>query len=165
MPLAPGNEPSDARWDRVVEPGTLGGIELVATSTVARSAPWAHILSRVGLVIAGIMSTFNVINGTGSLIDPTFGQVDPTLTPQPVAISIALVVFGGLTLAALIPAWRGHRGALWTVVVTRLGEAWSALALPFLPGAPDGILVFAVALVVAGTLVAGLVALGLRRAA
>lgn len=134
-------------------------------STASRPSPWAYILSRVGLVIAAIMSTFNVINGVGSLIDPTFGQLDPTVTPQPVAISIALIVFGGLTLAALIPAWRGHRGALWTVIGTRLAEAWSALVLPFLPGAPDGILVFAIGLVIAGTVVAGLVALGLRRAA
>jgi hypothetical protein len=137
----------------------------VTTSTASRPAPWAHILSRVGLVIAGIMSTFNVINGVGSLIDPTFGQIDPTVTPQPVAISIALIAFGGVTLAAMIPAWRGHRGALWTVIGTRLAEAWSALMLPFLPGAPDGILFFAIGLVFAGTVVAGLIALALRRAA
>jgi hypothetical protein len=111
------------------------------------------------------MSTFNVMNGVGSLVDPSFGQVDPTLAPQPVAISVLLILFGGITLAAIVPAWRGHRGALWTVVVTRLGEAWSALILPFLPGAPDGILFFATLLVVVGTIVAGLVALGLRRTA
>ena len=121
--------------------------------------------SLMGLVLAAILSTFNVINGVGSLIDPRFGQADPSLAPQPVVISIALVVFGGLTLAAIVPAWRGHRGALWTVVVTRLAEGWSALLLPFLPGAPDGILAFAILLVIGGTLVAGLVALGLRRAA
>jgi hypothetical protein len=111
------------------------------------------------------MSTFNVMNGVGTLIDPTFGQLDPALAPQPVAISVALILFGGITLAAIVPAWRGHRGALWTVVLTRLGEAWSALILPFLPDAPDGILVFAILLVIVGTMVAGLVALGLRRAA
>jgi hypothetical protein len=111
------------------------------------------------------MSTFNVINGVGSLIDPRFGQVDPGVAPQPVWLSIALIVFGVVTLAAVVPAWRGHRGALWTVVVARLAEAWSALLLPFLPGAPEGILIFAILLVIAGTGVAGLVALGLRRAA
>ena len=137
----------------------------MTTSTVVQPARWARVAGRVGLVLAAIMSTFNVINGVGSLIDPRFGQTDPSLAPQPVAISIALVVFGGLTLAAIVPAWRGHRGALWTVVVTRLAEGWSALLLPFLPGAPDGILAFAILLVIAGTFVAGLVALGLRRAA
>jgi hypothetical protein len=137
----------------------------VTTSIVMQPAPWARTASRVGLAIAAIMSTFNVINGVGSLIDPTFGQVDPSMEPQPVFMSVALIVFGGVTLAALVPAWRGHRGALWTVVIARLAEAWSALLLPFLPGAPDGILVFAILLVIVGTLVAGLVALGLRRAA
>jgi len=137
----------------------------MATSTINQPAPWARVASRVGLAIAAIMSTFNVMNGVGTLIDPTFGQLDPTLAPQPVPISLALILFGGITLAAIVPAWRGHRGALWTVVLTRLGEAWSALILPFLPDAPDGILVFAILLVTVGTMVAGLVALGLRRAA
>ena len=137
----------------------------MATSTINQPAPWARIASRVGLAIAAIMSTFNVMNGVGTLIDPTFGQLDPTLAPQPVAISVALILFGGITLAAVVPAWRGHRGALWTVVLTRLGEAWSALILPFLPDAPDGILFFAILLVIVGTMVAGLVALGLRRTA
>jgi hypothetical protein len=137
----------------------------VTNSTVVQPAARARIASRVGLAIAAIMSTFNVINGVGSLIDPTFGQVDPTMAPQPVFLSIALILFGGVTLAAVVPAWRGHRGGLWTVVIARLAEAWSALILPFLPGAPDGILVFAILLVMVGTLVAGLVALGLRRAA
>lgn len=137
----------------------------MTTSTLAQPAPWARVASRVGLAIAAIMSTFNVINGVGSLIDPRFGQVDPGVAPQPVWLSIALIVFGVVTLAAVVPAWRGHRGALWTVVVARLAEAWSALLLPFLPGAPEGILIFAILLVIAGTGVAGLVALGLRRAA
>lgn len=137
----------------------------MTTSTINQPASWARIASRVGLVIAAIMSTFNVMNGVGTLIDPTFGQLDPSVAPQPVAISVALILFGGITLAAIVPAWRGHRGALWTVVLTRLGEAWSALILPFLPDAPDGILVFAILLVIVGTMVAGLVALGLRRAA
>jgi hypothetical protein len=132
---------------------------------LTQPASWARIASRVGLAIAAIMSIFNVVNGAGSLIDPTFGQMDPTLSPQPVGISVALLAFGGVTLAALLPAWRGHRGALWTIVIARLGEAWSALVLPFLPDAPDGILIFAILLVIVGTMVAGLVALGLRRGA
>ncbi len=59
--------------------------------------------------------------------------------------------------------WRGIRTALWVVVVTRLVEAWSALMLPFLPGAPSGMWPFIVALIVVGTVVAGLVGLALRR--
>ncbi len=52
---------------------------------------------------------------------------------------------------------------MWTVVVTRLVEAWSALMLPFLPGAPSGMWPFVIGLIVVGTLVAGLVGMALRR--
>ena len=111
------------------------------------------------------MGLFNTINGVGSLIDPTFGQTDPNLAPQPVWMSVSLVVFGAVTLAALVPAWRGARRAIVAVVVSRLAEAWSAVALPFLPDAPDGIISFVVALVVVGTLVSLMVAQGLRATA
>lgn len=122
-----------------------------------------RVASRVGLVLASIMAVFNTINGIGSLIDPSFGQVDPTVAAQPAWMSIALIVFGTVTLAAIVPAWRTNRTAIWVVVVSRLAEAWSAIVLPFLPGAPDGIAVFAVILIVVGTAISGLVALGLRQ--
>jgi hypothetical protein len=114
------------------------------------------------LVLAGVMGLFNTINGAGSLIDPTFGQTDPGLSPQPGWISVGLLVFGISTLVALIPAWRGGRTAIWVVVLSRIGEAWSALLLPLLPGAPAGMWGFAVLLVVFGTGVAAMVAQGLR---
>ena len=117
---------------------------------------------RTGLVLAAVMGVFNTINGIGSLIDPRFGQVDPSMPAQPMWISLALAVFGVVTLAAVVPAWRGSRAAIWTVVVTRLTEAWSALVLPFLPGAPAGMWGFVLVLVVFGSFVAYLVALGLR---
>lgn len=135
----------------------------MTTTTTVQPERWARAASRSGLVLAAVMSLFNVINGVGSLIDPTFGQLDPSLEPQPVLISVTLLVLGAVTLAAVVPAWRGNRAALWTVVVSRVAEAWSALLLPFLPGAPAGSVGFAFGLVVVGTLVAGLVALGLRR--
>ncbi|WP_377643225.1 hypothetical protein [Oryzobacter terrae] len=106
---------------------------------------------------------FNTINGAGSLVDPTFGQTDPSIPPQPVWMSVALLAFGLSTLAFVAPAWRGHRTALWLVVVTRLLEAWSAAILPFLPGAPDGMWGPVVLLMAVGAVVAGLVAVGLRR--
>lgn len=120
---------------------------------------------RVGLVLAGLMGLFNTINGVGTLADPTFGQTDPAAAEQPGWMSVSLVVFGVTTLAALIPAWRGVRGAIIAVAVSRLAEAWSAVILPFLPDAPAGIMTFVVALVVVGTAVSLMVAQGLRRAA
>lgn len=119
--------------------------------------------ARVGLVLASLMALANVSNGAMSLVDPTAGQLDPTIAPQPVWISLTLLVLGLATLVAVVPAWRGNRTALWVVVVTRLVEAWSALMLPFLPGAPSGLWPFIVALIVVGTMVAGLVGLALRR--
>lgn len=118
---------------------------------------------RVGLVLAALMALANVSNGAMSLVDPTAGQLDPTIAPQPVWISLTLLALGLATLVAMVPAWRGNRTSLWVVVVTRLVEAWSALMLPFLPGAPSGMWPFIVALIVVGTVVAGLVGLALRR--
>lgn len=120
-----------------------------------------RVLSTIGLVLAGVMSVFNLINGVTSLIDPTMG-LEPGAAPQPGWISVMLIVFGATTLVALGPAWRGSRPSLWVVVVSRLVEAWSAIALPFIPGAPDGLWPFVIALVVGGTVVAWLVALRLR---
>ncbi len=119
--------------------------------------------SRIGLVLASLMALANVSNGAMSLVDPTAGQLDPTIAPQPVWISLTLLALGLGTLVAVVPAWRGIRTALWVVVVTRLVETWSALMLPFLPGAPSGMWPFIVALIVVGTVVPGLVGLALRR--
>lgn len=132
---------------------------VLAAPPGSRSGTW----SRVGLVLAATMSMFNIVNGAGSLIDPSFGQLDPDTPAQPVWMSLLLLGFGLATLVAVVPAWRGSRRALWVVIVTRLLEAWSALILPFLPGAPEGLWVAVVGLIVLGTTVAGLVALGLRR--
>jgi hypothetical protein len=57
------------------------------------------------------------------------------------------------------------RWAIVAVIVSRLLEAWSAIVLPFLPDAPDGIGVFVVVLIVVGTAVSLMVAQGLRRQA
>lgn len=139
---------------------------MTATRTVSvgsRPGGRARVASRVGLVLAGLMGAANLSNGAMSLVDPRAGQMDPTLAPQPLWISVTLVVLGLATLVALVPAWRGHRPSLWTVVLTRLVEAWSALVLPFLPGAPSGMWPFVISLIVVGTVVAGLVGLALRR--
>lgn len=122
------------------------------------------IIFRVGLVIAGVMGFFNTINGFFSLLDPTFGQAESTETPQPTWISVVLLACGLVTLVALRPAWRRQHQAIVTVIVSRLVSAWSAVALPFLDGAPDGTVVFVVVLVTVGTAVSVMVAQGLRSA-
>ena len=122
----------------------------------------SRVVFRIGLAAAGVMAVFNTINGIGTLIDPTFGQTDPTIPAQPVWMSVMLAAFGLATLAAVFPAWRGLRWAIVTVVASRLLEAWSAVVLPFLPDAPDGILFFVVLLIVVGTGVALMVAQPLR---
>lgn len=122
----------------------------------------SHVIFRIGLAIAGIMAVFNTINGVGSLIDPSFGQTDPSLAPQPAWMSLGLVLFGVSTLAAIVPAWKGVRWAIVIVVASRFLEAWSALALPFLPDAPQGIGLFVVLLIAVGTGVAAMVAQALR---
>ena len=134
----------------------------VPTSSLPRTR---RLMFRVGLVLAGVMGAFNLMNGVGTLIDPAFGQTDPTLAPQPVWISVSLAVFGAVTLVALVPAWRWMRWAIVAVIVSRLLEAWSAIALPFLPDAPDGIGVFVVVLIVVGTAISLMVAQGLPRKA
>lgn len=106
-----------------------------------------------------------MMNGVGTLIDPSFGQTDPSLAPQPVWISVGLASFGAITLGSLVPAWKWMRWAIVAVVVSRLLEAWSAVVLPFLPDAPDGIVVFVVVLIVVGTAVSLMVAQGLRAGA
>lgn len=137
-------------------------VQTASTTDTARQPKWVRILSTIGLVLAGIMSVFNLINGITSLINPMAG-LQEGVAPQPVWISVLLIGFGAVTLIALVPAWRGHRSSIWVVVVSRLLEAWSAVVLPFIPGAPEGMWPFVVALIIGGTVVAGLVALRLRR--
>lgn len=127
-----------------------------------RQPKWIRVASTVGLVLAGVMSVFNLINGVTSLIDPMAG-LEQGAPPQPTWISVLLIAFGAVTLIALVPAWRGRRRWLWVVIASRLLEAWSAIILPFIPGAPDGMWPFVIALIIGGTIVAGLVALRLRR--
>lgn len=132
---------------------------VVTMGSLSRSS---RTILRIGLVLAAVMGLFNLINGVGSLIDPTFGQTGSTVPPQPVWMSAGLVFFGVTTLAATLPAWRGSRWAIVTVAASRLLEALSASVLPFLPDAPEGIGFFVVLLIVVGTGVASMVAQSLR---
>jgi hypothetical protein len=54
-----------------------------ATAVPASSLSRSHrLMFPVGLVLAGVMGAFNLMNGVGTLIDPAFGQTDPTLAPN-----------------------------------------------------------------------------------
>ncbi|WP_454227207.1 hypothetical protein [Propioniciclava flava] len=63
--------------------------------------------SRIGLVLASLMALANVSNGAMSLVDPTAGQLDPTIAPQPVWISLTLLALGLGTLVAVVPCGAG----------------------------------------------------------
>lgn len=145
-----------ARPKREVQMMDSAVVDLGSLSAASR------VVFRIGLGAAGVMAVFNTLNGVGTLIDPTFGQTDPAIAAQPVWMSVMLVTFGLTTLAALVPAWKGVRWAIVVVVASRLLEAWSAIVLPFLPGAPEGIGFFVVVLIVVGTGVALMVAQSLR---
>ncbi len=137
-------------------------VQTAQTADTVRQPRGVRILSAVGLVLAGVMSVFNLINGITSLIDPMAG-LDEGVAPQPVWISVLQNGFRAVTQNSSVPAWRGHRASIWVVVISRLLEAWSAIILPLIPGAPEGMWPFVTALIIAGTVVAGLVALRLRR--
>ena len=133
------------------------------TRPLGRAPRLPRYVFRAGLVLAALMAVANCVNGLGSAIDPRFGQVDPTLPPQPLWVSLMLLAFGAVTLVAVVPAWRRHRGGIWVVALSRLSEAWSAFLLLLVPGLPvrDVWLLIAV-LVPVGTVVAAMVASGLR---
>jgi hypothetical protein len=107
-----------------------------------------------GLVIAGLL-------GLGDLITPltTDGE-----TP-PMAVALIGAVLGLITVAALVPAWRGSRAAVTTIIVTRLLSAVTALPAFFVDDVPG----FAVAAAATGIVVTlatvALLAVRLRRPA
>ena len=87
-----------------------------------------------GLVIAGLL-------GLGDLVTllATDGE-----TP-PMAVALICAALGLLSVAALVPAWRGSRAAVTTIIVTRLLSAMAALPAFFVDDVPG------VAMAAAGT--------------
>lgn len=70
---------------------------MAATGTelgTSRLAGRSRLASQIGLVLAGVMGAANLSNGAMSLVDPRAGQLDPTVAPQPVWISVTLLVLG-----------------------------------------------------------------------
>ncbi|WP_433730289.1 hypothetical protein ACQP2Y_19680 [Actinoplanes sp. CA-051413] len=107
-----------------------------------------------GLVIAGLL-------GLGDIITLLVGNGE---TP-PVEVAAIGAALGLITVAALVPAWRGSRGGVIAIVVSRLLSAVTALPAFFVDDVPGGaVAAAAVGLVI--TLVAvALVAARLRRPA
>jgi hypothetical protein len=106
--------------------------------------------ARAGLVVAGLLGL-----GDAVLVLTTDGE------HPPMAVALLGTVLGLVTLAALVPAWRGSRAAVGAVVVTRAVSALAAVPA-FFAGAPTPIVAVAAAgialtLVAVGLLVPTLV--------
>jgi hypothetical protein len=107
-----------------------------------------------GLVLAGLFA---------------LGDITTPLTSDgehpPMAIGIADAILGLICAVAIVLAWRGSRGAVTAIVVTRLLSVVSALPAFFVDGIPTAAR-FAVGLGVVVQLVAvAMVATRLRRPA
>jgi hypothetical protein len=107
-----------------------------------------------GLVIAGLL-------GLSDIASLPFG--DGEHPPLPVAAAGA--VLGLITLVGAWYAWRGRRGGIVAVIVSRLLSAATALPAFFVDGVPPGFVALAAFGVAVTLLAVGLVAVGLRRPA
>ena len=107
-----------------------------------------------GLVIAGLL-------GLGDLVTPltTDGE-----TP-PMEVALICAVLGLITVAALVPAWRGSRAAVTTIIVTRLLSAMTALPAFFVDDVPGIAMAAAGAGIVIAVAAVALLATRLRRPA
>ena len=78
--------------------------------------------SKTGMVLAGLLGLLDVIDLFS--INTPFPE---GMTPPPGW----LVILGLITLAAIVPAWRGNHRAILVVVVTRVLSAFSAVPAYF----------------------------------
>jgi O-antigen/teichoic acid export membrane protein len=107
-----------------------------------------------GLVIAGLLAL-------GDIATPFISDGEH----PPLVVGIACAVLGLITAAGVVRAWRGSRGWVTAIIVTRLLSAVAALPAFFVVGVPAGaVAAAAVGLAIALASVA-LVAPRLRRAA
>ena len=82
-------------------------------------------LLTTGLVLAGLL-------GLADLATPLVTDGEH----PPMVVALIGAALGLATLAAIVPAWRGGRGAAWTVVATRLVSAVTALPAFIVPDVP-----------------------------
>jgi hypothetical protein len=108
---------------------------------------------------------------TGLVLAALFGLGDlatPLTTDgehPPMVIALAGAVLGLLTLIGVVYAWRGRRGGVTTIIVTRLLSAVTAVPAFFVDDVPTGARVAAGAGVVLAIVCVAMVAPRLRRPA
>ena len=93
-----------------------------------------------------------ILFAVASLIDIAFLSAIGSDDPAPLPVIILFALLGAITLAALVPARRGSRPALLTVVVLRVISALLAL-VSFFAGAPLWVMI-GEAIVLVSTVVA-----------
>ncbi len=107
---------------------------------------------RTGLVVLAALSVFDLL---GPLL--TDGSHPP--------MSVALVgaALGLVSLALIVPAWRGSRRAVWSLVGLRLFSALSAVPAFFVSDVPAPVIALTAGLIAVTVLGAVLVVAGTRR--
>ena len=98
--------------------------------------------NKTGLVLAGLLGLLDVV-GLLSINTP----FPEGMTTPPDWLVILVAILGLVTLAAIVPAWRGNHGAVLVVVVTRILSAISAVPAYFV-NVPSYILITTTVLVV-----------------
>jgi hypothetical protein len=93
-------------------------------------------VARPTLLTGTTIATFAVLG----LIDVALVGAIGSADPPPLAVSLGVAALGLITLAALVPAYRGSRSALGTVVVVRVISALLAVPAFFL-SAPAWVMV------------------------
>ncbi len=105
-----------------------------------------------GLVIASLL-------GLSDVATPILSDGEH----PPIVVGIPVAVLGVLTLAGIVFAWRGRRGGVTTIIVTRLLSAVTAVPAFFAEDVPGAAQAAAAAGIVVTLLAVALVAPRLRR--
>jgi hypothetical protein len=107
-----------------------------------------------GLVIAGLLAL-------GDITTPFTSDGEH----PPMVIGLICAVLGVITAAGIVLAWRGSRGAVTAIIVTRLLSAMTALPAFFVDGVPAPAKIAAGAGIAITVLAVALIAPRLRRPA
>jgi drug/metabolite transporter (DMT)-like permease len=99
--------------------------------------------NKTGLVLAGLLGLLDVINLFS--INTPFPEGMTTTPPDWLFVLVAIL--GLVTLAAIVPAWRGNHRAVLVVVATRILSAISAVPAYFV-NVPSYILITTTVIVV-----------------
>jgi hypothetical protein len=97
--------------------------------------------NKTGLVLAALLGLLDVI-GLFSINTP----FPEGMTTPPDWLVILVAILGLVTMAAIVPAWRGNRRAVLVVVATRILSALSAVPAYFV-NVPSYILITTTVLV------------------